>query len=123
MRIISKLLLLMLPVPLSFPSVNNAREDEKFDVNGVKIHYIVEGKGEPVVLIHGLYSSAAINWQLPGTVRKLSKNYQVIALDLPGHGDSDKPDNPDAYGLQMVEDVIRLLDHLKIQKAHIVGYS
>jgi pimeloyl-ACP methyl ester carboxylesterase len=47
----------------------------------------------------------------------------VVALDLPGHGRSDKPKETDAYGLQMVEDVILLLDHLKIRKAHMVGYS
>ena len=97
--------------------------NQKFDVNGVKIHYLVEGKGEPVVLIHGLHSSARINWQMPGIIGALSKNYQVIALDLPGHGESDKPDKEEAYGPQMVADVAALLDHLKIQKAHIVGYS
>jgi pimeloyl-ACP methyl ester carboxylesterase len=44
-------------------------------------------------------------------------------LDLPGHGESDKPENEAAYGVQMVEDVRLLLDHLKIRKAHVVGYS
>jgi pimeloyl-ACP methyl ester carboxylesterase len=42
---------------------------------------------------------------------------------LPGHGQSDKPAKKDAYGLQLVEDVALLLDQLKIEKAHIVGYS
>lgn len=51
------------------------------------------------------------------------KDYQVIALDLPGHRQSDEPEDQDAYGTQMVEDIIQLLDHLKIKKAHIVGYS
>jgi len=97
--------------------------DRMFDANGVQLHYIVEGEGEPVVLIHGLRSSARINWQMPGVVSLLSKKYQVIALDMPGHGESDKPANEEAYGVAMVEDVVRLLDHLKIQKAHIVGYS
>jgi pimeloyl-ACP methyl ester carboxylesterase len=97
--------------------------DRMFDAKGVKLHYIVEGEGEPVVLIHGLGSSARINWRMPGVVSLLSKKYQVIALDLPGHGESDKPANEEAYGLELVEDVVRLLDHLKIQKAHIVGYS
>ena len=97
--------------------------DRMFDANGVKLHYIVEGEGEPVVLIHGLSASARINWQMPGIVSLLSKKYKVIAMDMPGHGESDKPANEDAYGLELVEDVIRLLDHLKIRKAHIVGYS
>ncbi|MBO0722677.1 MAG: alpha/beta fold hydrolase [Blastocatellia bacterium] len=97
--------------------------DRVFDAGGVKLHYVVEGEGEPVVLIHGLYASARVNWQMPGIVSLLAKNYQVIALDMPGHGESDKPVDEEAYGLEMVEDVARLLDHLKIQKAHIVGYS
>ena len=54
---------------------------QTFDSNGVRLHYIVEGKGQPVVLIHGLHSSIKMNWQLPGVISLLSKNYQVIALD------------------------------------------
>jgi pimeloyl-ACP methyl ester carboxylesterase len=94
-----------------------------FDANGVKIVYSVQGKGEPVVLIHGWLSSAGINWALPGISALLAKNYQVIALDVRGHGLSDKPAKVEAYGPELVEDIVRLLDHLKIKKAHIVGYS
>ena len=96
---------------------------QTFDANGVNLHYIVEGKGQPVVLIHGLHSSIRMNWQMPGVISSLSKNYQVIALDLPGHGNSDKPTSEAAYGTQMVEDIVRLLDHLNIKRAHIVGYT
>src|SRR5262249_30180140 len=46
-----------------------------------------------------------------------------IAFDLPGHGLSDKPGDESAYGEQMAEDVALLLDHLRIRKAHIAGYS
>jgi pimeloyl-ACP methyl ester carboxylesterase len=95
----------------------------RLNANGVKIAYFVEGEGEPVVLIHGWLSSAAINWVLPGTSALLAKDCQVIALDVRGHGLSDKPTNEDAYGVELVEDIVRLLDHLKIKKAHIVGYS
>jgi pimeloyl-ACP methyl ester carboxylesterase len=94
-----------------------------FDSNGVKIRYYVDGKGESVVLIHGLYSSAKINWDLMGTTAMLAKDYQVITFDVRGHGASDKPADDKAYGTEMVEDVVRLLDHLKIKKAHVVGYS
>jgi pimeloyl-ACP methyl ester carboxylesterase len=100
-----------------------APQSQFFDAKGVRIHYLVEGTGEPVVLIHGLDSSARVNWEMPGTIDALAKDHQVIAIDLPGYGQSDKPLEPDAYGLQWVEDVVLLLDHLKIQKAHIVGYS
>jgi pimeloyl-ACP methyl ester carboxylesterase len=94
-----------------------------FDANGVKIWYVVQGKGEPVVLIHGWLANAGINWTLPGTTDLLARDYQVIALDVRGHGLSDKPAKEEAYGPELVEDVVRLLDHLKIKKAHIVGYS
>lgn len=96
---------------------------QTFDANGVKIAYFVQGKGEPVVLIHGWLSSAGINWALPGISGLLAKDYQVIALDVRGHGLSDKPTKDEAYGPELVEDVVRLLDHLKIKKAHVVGYS
>lgn len=98
-------------------------KSQSFDAKGVKIHYLVAGKGEPVILIHGLHSSAAMNWQMPGVLSELAKDHQVIALDLPGHGKSDKPEKPEAYGVQVVEDVVLLMDHLKIKKAHVVGYS
>jgi pimeloyl-ACP methyl ester carboxylesterase len=94
-----------------------------FDANGVKIVYSVQGKGVPVVLIHGWMSSAWMNWDLPGITALLAKDYQVITLDVRGHGRSDKPTKEEAYGPELAEDIARLLDHLKIKKAHIVGYS
>jgi pimeloyl-ACP methyl ester carboxylesterase len=94
-----------------------------FEADGVRIHYLVAGSGEPVVLIHGLGSSAEVTWQWPGTLAALAARHRVVALDLPGHGRSDKPERKEAYGLQMIEDVVRLLDHLDIRKAHVVGYS
>jgi pimeloyl-ACP methyl ester carboxylesterase len=101
----------------------DAAKPRAFDSDGVKIQYTVDGRGLPVVLVHGLYSSADMNWRLPGTIKALATHYQVIAFDVRGHGHSDKPDKEEAYGDEMAEDVVRLLDHLKIEKAHIVGYS
>jgi pimeloyl-ACP methyl ester carboxylesterase len=98
-------------------------QDKVFDSDGVKIHYLVRGEGEPVLLIHGFAASAQTNWVLPGIVRGLAADYQVIALDCRGHGKSDKPHDPKQYGAAMAEDAVRLLDHLKIKKAHVVGYS
>jgi pimeloyl-ACP methyl ester carboxylesterase len=83
----------------------------------------VEGSGPPVVLIHGLFASAQMNWGVPGIIRALAQDYQVIAMDVRGHGGSDKPDEEKAYGVELAEDVARLLDHLKIKKAHVIGYS
>jgi pimeloyl-ACP methyl ester carboxylesterase len=97
-------------------------EDLFFDSNGVKIHYTVQGKGEPVVLIHGY--AVNIGWNWAAVLPDLTKDYQVIAIDNRGHGKSDKPHDAAAYSPQlMAGDTIHLMDHLKIRKAHIVGYS
>jgi pimeloyl-ACP methyl ester carboxylesterase len=109
---------------LVFASLALARaEDGSFDSNGVKIHYIVEGTGEPVILVHGFTADIDKNWRAPGIIRALLPKYQVIALDNRGHGKSDKPHDPQKYGLEMAEDVVRLMDHLKIKQAHVIGYS
>ena len=95
-----------------------------FVAKGVKLRYITAGeKGSTVVLLHGLNANADLNWRLPGMIKTLAAAHRVVAIDFPGHGGSDKPEEDDAYGRQMSEDVALLLDHLKIDKAHIVGYS
>jgi pimeloyl-ACP methyl ester carboxylesterase len=116
-------LLTMLAILVGPAGVHRARADDTFDSNGVKINYAVKGKGEPVILIHGWLSSGWLNWDLPGITGLLAKDHQVIWLDMPGHGSSDKPTKDEAYGPELVEHVLRLMDHLKIKKAHIVGYS
>lgn len=93
------------------------------EVNGVRIHYTDEGEGPPVMLIHGFAVQADLNWRRNGLIDAIKKEFRVIALDLRGHGLSSKPYNADAYGIEMAEDVIRLMDHLGIEKAHVVGYS
>jgi len=98
-------------------------EDRFFTSDGVKIRYVDVGRGEPVVLIHGFSSSLDANWGNQGIIDKLSKDFRVIALDCRGHGKSDKPHDAGSYGVNMVEDVTRLLDQLAIRRAHIVGYS
>ena len=94
-----------------------------FDSNGVRIHYAEAGEGTPVILVHGLGVNLGMNWVLPGIFHALSKKYRVVALDLRGHGRSGKPHDPAQYGTEIVGDIVRLMDHLKIQKAHVVGYS
>jgi pimeloyl-ACP methyl ester carboxylesterase len=113
---------LLLTLILCAASVAGA--DEGFlPVKGVKIRYLTQGTGEPVLLIHGLYSSIEKNWKFGGVLDAVSKGHQLIALDMPGHGQSDRPEDDFAYGVQMVEDVIAVMDHLHVPKAHIVGYS
>lgn len=98
-------------------------QDKFFDSQGVRIRYIEQGAGEPVVLVHGYTATIEKNWVFPGVFQQLAKNYRVIALDCRGHGKSDKPHDVKQYGQEMALDIVRLLDHLKIDKAHIVGYS
>ncbi len=99
--------------------------DGTFDSNGVKIRYVMEGTGEPVVLIHGWMGDSSIwgqDWK-GNTKLKPTDGFQAIALDCRGHGKSDKPHDVSKYGPEMAADVVRLLDHLKIEKAHLIGYS
>jgi pimeloyl-ACP methyl ester carboxylesterase len=93
------------------------------DVKGVHVHYVDEGRGDPVVLIHGFASSILINWRLPGMMARLSRSHSVIAIDCRGHGLSDRPPKPEQYGMEMVEDVVRVMDALQVPRSDVVGYS
>ncbi len=99
--------------------------DHYFDSDGVRIRYIDIGPrgGEPVVLVHGFTQRIETCWGKTGLIDALDDEYRVIALDLRGHGKSDKPHDTEAYGNEMVADIVRLLDHVDIRKTHIVGYS
>jgi pimeloyl-ACP methyl ester carboxylesterase len=116
------LLFVCLPAACLVSSAQN--NSASLDSNGVQIHYVDSGQGTPVVLIHGFSHSIARDWEAPGAVAAIGKaGYRVIAIDCRGHGESGKPREPSQYGMEMVQDVIRLLDHLHITRAHIVGYS
>jgi pimeloyl-ACP methyl ester carboxylesterase len=97
--------------------------DGFFDSDGVRIHFVEQGQGDPVVLLHGFMGSyrLAIDIGIFGSL--VDEDYRVIAMDCRGYGQSDKPHDPEAYGMEMIEDVVRLLDHLNIEKAHVVGFS
>jgi pimeloyl-ACP methyl ester carboxylesterase len=97
-------------------------QDQFFDSNGVRIRYIDRGAGAPVLLIHGNGGSLQ-GWIDTGIVANLERDYRVIALDARGHGKSGKPREVAAYGQQMGLDLIRLMDHLRLPRGHVVGYS
>lgn len=80
------------------------------------------GSGVPVVLVHGRLDELEM-WSSSGILDALSKDYRVVAVDLRGHGESDKPRDPAGYGRNMGLDIIRLLDQHRISRAHVVGYS
>lgn len=98
---------------------------QSFDSGGVRIAYIDEGEREPILLIHGFASNVAANWIDPSWLRALTDaGRRVIAYDNRGHGQSEKLYDPSLYGAPaMAEDARRLLDHLGIERADVLGYS
>jgi pimeloyl-ACP methyl ester carboxylesterase len=100
-----------------------APPDQFCDHTGVNIRFVEQGQGPAIVLMHGYTGTLDRHFIANGVFATLAKDYRVIAMDLRGHGKSDKPHDPSAYGETMARDVVRLLDHLKIQRAHVLGYS
>ncbi len=98
---------------------------QKFNSDGVEIAFIDEGEGFPTLLIHGFGSNHRVNWVSTSWMRDLlAAGRRVIALDNRGHGESGKPHDPAAYRLAtMAEDSVRLLDHLDVRQADVIGYS
>ncbi|HVS13247.1 MAG TPA: alpha/beta hydrolase [Thermoanaerobaculia bacterium] len=91
--------------------------------DGLSIHYMEQGEGVPVVLIHGYTGSAEGNWFSNGVAAEIAGTHRAIAIDCRGHGRSDKPHDPKMYGPEMARDVVELMDHLGLEKAHLHGYS
>jgi len=101
------------------PTLPKAAQSGFAPVNGIKVWYAVYGRGEPVLLLHGGLANANY-WG--HQVRALQRHYQVIVMDSRGHGRSSRNQEPYGYDL-MASDVVALLDHLKLKKAAIVGWS
>ena len=96
-----------------------------FRHDGIEIAFLDEGKGEPVVLIHGFASNKEVNWVYPEWIETLTRaGRRAIALDNRGHGRSSKLYDPALYDIPlMAGDVLALMDHLKIARADLMGYS
>jgi len=107
---------LTLPEP---PAMPQAVESGYAPVNGIEMYYAVYGSGEPILLIHGGLGHADI-WA--NQVIALSKDHKVIVADSRGHGRSTRNEQPYGYDL-MASDYLALLDHLKIDKTALVGWS
>jgi pimeloyl-ACP methyl ester carboxylesterase len=89
------------------------------DANGIKIHYAIYGSGSPVIFLHGgLANSDYWGDQVPAVAAR----HTVILMDSRGHGRSTRDARPYGYDL-MADDVVALMDALKISKADIVGWS
>jgi pimeloyl-ACP methyl ester carboxylesterase len=102
---------------------------QSFSSNGVRIAYLdatpEAGHGDPILLVHGFASNHAVNWVNTLWVTTLTRaGFRVIALDNRGHGKSEKLYRPEDYdNWVMAADARRLLDHLGIGRADIMGYS
>lgn len=97
--------------------------DLRFDAAGVELRYLEAGSGDVVVLVHSYTGDSERQFVTTGFFAGLAARYRVVALDLRGHGKSGKPHDRAQYGAQMAWDVPRLLDHLGVARAHVVGYS
>src|ERR1700682_3810856 len=90
-------------------------------VNGVNLYYEDVGQGVPMLFVHEFAGEVA-SWA--PQVRFFARRYRTIAYNARGYPPSDVPDKPEAYSqIQAAEDILGILDHLKISKAHICGLS
>ena len=90
-------------------------------VNGIDLNYVVEGEGEPLVLVYNLIASLhAYDFNAPVFV----KHFRTIRYDLRGHGRSSKPEGEAAYTFDaLVNDLHGLLEHLNVERFHLVGQA
>ncbi len=97
----------------------------KFNSDGVEIAYETAGEGDPILLVHGFASTGRVNWWDTGWVKTLvADGRMVITFDHRGHGASGKLYDSALYPATiMAEDARRLLDHLGIARADVMGYS
>ncbi len=98
---------------------------DRFSHEAFDIAYLDQGKGDPVLLIHGFASSSLVNWVNPGWIKTIEEaGYRAIAFDHRGHGQTTKSYRETDYTpRKMGSDAIALLDHLGIRRAHVFGYS
>ena len=89
-------------------------------INKIRIHYEVAGQGAPVLMINGL-SAPAVSWALQ--VKALSPHFQIVTFDNRGVGETDLPPESIYTTAQMADDAAAVLQHLKIQRAHVIGAS
>jgi len=103
------------PTPAPVPGLKSGYAE----LNGIRLFYAETGRGSPVVVLHG---GLANSDYLGNQVHALAARHRVIVVDSRGHGRSTRDAQPFGYDL-MTDDVVALLDKLKIQKADIVGWS
>jgi len=103
------------PTPAPMP----AERSGQVSANGISIYYAVYGRGSPVILLHGGLANSDY-WG--NQIQALASHHSVIVMDSRGHGRSTRDLRPYGYDL-MADDVIALMDALKVPRAEIVGWS
>ena len=103
------------PTPAAIPAARSGHAD----VNGISVYYAVYGSGPPVILLHGGLANADY-WG--NQIKALMPRRTVIVMDSRGHGRSTRDTRPYGYDL-MADDVVGLMDFLKVPKADVVGWS
>lgn len=110
------------------PSIHTSRGRTRKEFvrapDGVSIAFELMGEGRPIALLHG-FSDSRQSWLEAGYVDHfLDQGWQVVLIDIRGHGDSGKPRDPQAYQAQRrAADVVAVLDAAGIQRADMMGYS
>lgn len=89
-------------------------------LNGIRVRYDTHGQGDPVLLLSGL-SAPSANWLFQ--VKAFASRHRVVTFDNRGVGETDMPDAASYPTSQMADDAAAVLEHLDIQRAHIVGHS
>ena len=108
------------PAPQQAATGLAAAPDQWLGTDGVTLRYREAGTGVPVVLIHGY--STNLETMIP-LAAALAPPHRTIAMDVRGFGQSSKFADASRFGRAMVDDVVRLMDHLKVDRAHLVGHS
>jgi pimeloyl-ACP methyl ester carboxylesterase len=118
-RIVVVALVAASSLSVSSPASAQAPQSKFADVNGVSLHYLVAGKGDPIILVHG-YAETSHMW-LP-LIKELQKDHLVIAPDLRGFGDSSMPEANYTKAV-MAQDIHALAQSLKLDHVRIVGHD
>lgn len=123
-KVIFKTLLLLIALSTSHFSIGQEATEYFQSFDKTQIAYTDEGKGAPVILIHGFISSGS-SWKGTALYKELlAQGYRVIIPDLRGNGKSDKPQKARAYSKNAeIKDLMALADHLKLQQYTAIGYS
>ena len=108
----------------AFPPPDKAEERGMFVTlrDGLRLHVRVQGSGEPLLLLHGFTGSGDV-WGAE-LLEGLAQGFQVVAVDLLGHGESDASPDPDRYRMEEVlRDLGQVLDAMAMDRARWLGYS